>query len=303
MTGRDERFSKVYFRLVDEFPAVYYEDRLVAAWLRLLVAADRQYPDHPEIPRHVDDETLGALVTYGLVILMDDGQHYRMRGQDAERERRRERARAAGLASGKARRRAKRERNTNASSTPVQPEFNSSGTRRSLNLENRVESKSSTTATDVLLDGISTSAGAPRARRTTNGAASSTNVDAPAPDDERTDRDSLQLQKLAESLTGVPYVLPNVYTGLGGKAVTEQLRPHGYAAVENAWTTIAEKVRARSGKMPTIRQLVLGADDLLNPVPGVRPDAKEQQEQERRSYDRRVERTRREIARMKGESA
>lgn len=70
------------------------------------------------------------------------------------------------------------------------------------------------------------------------------------------------LQRLAEELTGRPYVMANVYGGLGQKAVTEQLDLHGFAAVERAWREVH---RNHDGRV-TLRQLVFEADEILNPI-------------------------------------
>jgi hypothetical protein len=75
------------------------------------------------------------------------------------------------------------------------------------------------------------------------------------PDDEVT-----TLQKLAESLTGTPYGFPR-HGGMGEK-VALQVRKHGLAAVDREWRRIA----ADEGGMPTVRQLVLGSDNVLNRI-------------------------------------
>jgi hypothetical protein len=98
--------------------------------------------------------------------------------------------------------------------------------------------------------------------------------------------------KLAMELTGVPYISP--YTGLGLKAVTEQL-PHGYSRVESVWRRVATQTAAAGTSKPTLRQLVISADNILNPI--VRQDEKETREQDAaEAFNRRVERTQRELA-------
>lgn len=83
--------------------------------------------------------------------------------------------------------------------------------------------------------------------------------DAPSePDDP--DDDVTTLQKLAESLTGTPYGFPR-HGGLGEK-VGVLLRKHGLPAIEAEWRRIAAEERG----MPTVRQLVLGADNALNRI-------------------------------------
>lgn len=82
---------------------------------------------------------------------------------------------------------------------------------------------------------------------------------APAPDVDADD-DITKLQKLAESLTGTPYGFPR-HGGMGEK-VGVLLRKHGLPAVEAEWRRIAAEERG----MPTVRQLVLGADNALNRI-------------------------------------
>jgi hypothetical protein len=85
--------------------------------------------------------------------------------------------------------------------------------------------------------------------------------------------DVVRLQHLAGELTGRPYAMANVHGGFGAKAVDEQLVPHGYDRVEEAWRRIWS---GHDGKI-TLRQLVLGADDELNPVPRSKPETEADQ--------------------------
>jgi hypothetical protein len=84
--------------------------------------------------------------------------------------------------------------------------------------------------------------------------------------DEQPPSDVVLLQRLAEELTGQAYVMHNVHGGLGAKAVSEQL-PHGFDRVQRAWRQIASRAKAEGSNAPTLRQLVFGADDILNPIP------------------------------------
>ena len=103
--------------------------------------------------------------------------------------------------------------------------------------------------------------------------------------------DAHRLQALAEELTGQPYVIPHFLGGLGAKALNEQLRPHGFSRVEAAWRKVARQAMGAGTSKPTLRQLVLGGDNLLNPL--VKVDDKEGREaEERAAFDRRVARTR-----------
>lgn len=88
---------------------------------------------------------------------------------------------------------------------------------------------------------------------------------APASDDDDPDDDITTLQKLAESLTGTPYGFPR-HGGMGEK-VAVLVRKHGLATVEAEWRRIAADERG----MPTVRQLVLGADNALNRISAPAP--------------------------------
>ena len=88
--------------------------------------------------------------------------------------------------------------------------------------------------------------------------------------------DEFALQALAEELTQQPYALANLRSRLGETAV-RQVAVHGLAATEAAWREVA----ADAGGTPTLRQLVLGADDRLDPIPQApRLTAKERKEAE-----------------------
>jgi hypothetical protein len=102
------------------------------------------------------------------------------------------------------------------------------------------------------------------------------NARAPARENGSLD-DYWSLAGLAERLTGQPNVLVN-RDGTWGKKAAWQLATHGYDAVGRAWTDVANDW----GGYPTIRQLVLGADDRLNPLlPPKRASPDERQRQER----------------------
>lgn len=77
--------------------------------------------------------------------------------------------------------------------------------------------------------------------------------------------DETALCLLAEQLSGTPYGL-QLHSAMGQKA-TAMLRKHGPAAVEAEWRRIAVEERG----MPTVRQLVLGADNALNRVSSIAP--------------------------------
>jgi len=115
--------------------------------------------------------------------------------------------------------------------------------------------------------------------------------------------DVVKLQKLAEELTGQAYVMHNVHGGLGAKAVTEQL-PHGFDRVQRAWRQIANRTKAEGSNAPTLRQLVFGADDILNPIPNQREGERaERVEEEERLRAKREKANAANLRYLRGESA
>jgi hypothetical protein len=94
----DRKFARFYYDdFIREFPEVYADDAAFAAWMRLLVRAEKDWPTVPELPRSVRPRAVRALVDAGLVMPCD-AHCYRIRGLDAERSRRQGLARnAAGV--------------------------------------------------------------------------------------------------------------------------------------------------------------------------------------------------------------
>lgn len=109
MSKPDRKFARFYYDdFIREFPEVYADDAAFAAWMRLLVRAEKDWPTTPELPRSVRPKALARLVDSGLVGLCA-GHCYRIRGFDAERSRRQ------GIARNAAAERWQSERNANAS--------------------------------------------------------------------------------------------------------------------------------------------------------------------------------------------
>jgi hypothetical protein len=81
----EKPYSRVYHRLMTEYPSVWRSPSQLGMWLQMLVLAEKFYPDWPIAPRK--DRVYRALVGTGLVIEKDGGC-YTMKGLEAERERR-----------------------------------------------------------------------------------------------------------------------------------------------------------------------------------------------------------------------
>lgn len=87
-------YSRVYWSIVDDpkFVGIYDDDRHLATWLRLLIAADALWPASCPIPGNARKASVTALVDAGLIDL-GTGYRFRVHGLDAERGRRRDAAR------------------------------------------------------------------------------------------------------------------------------------------------------------------------------------------------------------------
>jgi len=79
-------YSRVYWSIIDDekFEKVYDDDRHLACWLRLLIAADQAWPASAHIPATARRSSVNALVEAGIVDLTTGGR-YRIHGLDKER--------------------------------------------------------------------------------------------------------------------------------------------------------------------------------------------------------------------------
>lgn len=83
-------YSRVYWSIHDDakFDGIRDDQRVMGAWILLLVAADMSYPSPAYLLPTVTKASVTRLVEAGLVDLLD-GHRYRIHGLDAERDRRR----------------------------------------------------------------------------------------------------------------------------------------------------------------------------------------------------------------------
>lgn len=86
-------YSRVYWSIIDDpkFLEVYDDDKSLAAWCRLLLAADMAWPASAQIPISTKRPAFDKLVKVGLIDIRPGGR-YRIHGLDAERGQRREAA-------------------------------------------------------------------------------------------------------------------------------------------------------------------------------------------------------------------
>lgn len=289
----DGLFVRVYHEdLIANYTEIWDDDRALATWLRLLVIADKLWPSPAELPRGISRASLDKLVSAGLVQLVKP-YRFRLRGLDAQRQRQRDSAKAAADA--------RWGNNDAGGNAPRIADAPANGNPKAMPHADRGARTQSASASVVASD--SEESGNLRASgpitvpvKGIDGKSNDVDVTSPVP------IDTVRLQRLAEELTQQPHAMGNVYAGLGQKAVNEQLRNHGFDRVERAWRSVANRVKAEGASFPTLRQLVFGADEILNPVR--KPDVREQREDEERSaFDRRVERTQRELSKLRGEES
>ena len=79
----DDPYSRLYWRLSDEFPDVFDDPLALGTYVQLLVTADAMWPSKPHVPAGVD---IGLLLDCGLVI--QTGRRYAIKGLDKERKKR-----------------------------------------------------------------------------------------------------------------------------------------------------------------------------------------------------------------------
>ncbi len=89
MPKPQDPYTRVYWRAIDDpkFVGIWDDDAALAAWLRLLVAADMAWPATASLYHGVKPKALAALVKAGLVDLVA-GHRYRIHGLDVERGKR-----------------------------------------------------------------------------------------------------------------------------------------------------------------------------------------------------------------------
>lgn len=231
MTAQQDPYVRVYYRIVDDpkFADVFDHDARLATWLRLLLLADGTYPAPAPIPFGVNKAALNHLVAVGLVDL-EPGSRFRIHGMEAERGVRGERAAAA----------ARKRWDQRRGDAPGNASAMQTHSGRTANASERASRHGMHSAPLR--------------------SAPLRSEDERAPEDP--DDDVTTLQKLAEELTGTPYGFPR--HGRMGEQIAAMSRKHGVAAVEREWRRIA----VEEGGLPTVRQLVFGADGALNRVPG-----------------------------------
>lgn len=80
------KYVRVYYEVRDDdkFAGIYEDDRCLATWLRLLLAADAIWPAPADIPAAANRKALALLAGAELIDLLPGGM-FRVHGLDAER--------------------------------------------------------------------------------------------------------------------------------------------------------------------------------------------------------------------------
>lgn len=86
MSRRDDPFIEVYWRLAEEYPEVWDDDRALAWYLRLLKGAEAAWPTAADTPAGIPPRAWDLLASVGLVLPDAGGRRYRIRGLDKKRE-------------------------------------------------------------------------------------------------------------------------------------------------------------------------------------------------------------------------
>ena len=92
----DDPYSRLYWRLSDEYPEVWDDPKVLGTYVQLLTAADGAWPSHPHMLAYVEDDAVAVLTGCGLLITT--GKRFTIRGLDKERKRRRSNARRGAAA-------------------------------------------------------------------------------------------------------------------------------------------------------------------------------------------------------------
>lgn len=88
-------YVRIYSTLSADHRAVWNDDRLLAAYVRLLMAADAAWPGLATLPRRIADDTVADLVREEVIDV--DGDLYHFHGLDDERSTRARRGQIGGI--------------------------------------------------------------------------------------------------------------------------------------------------------------------------------------------------------------
>lgn len=146
-----EQYSRIYWRFIEEFPAIFDDKAAFGWWMTLLIGADGAHPSPAPLPLGLPKRLLAQLTDAGLVEI-GPGNRYRIKGVLAERTRRTANARSAGLASARSR----------GCSTPVQQPFNGRSTTVELDETRLDETRRDETRKDETRGAKSLGVGLPR---------------------------------------------------------------------------------------------------------------------------------------------
>jgi hypothetical protein len=85
MSRQDDPYIQVYWRLSEEYPQVWDDDKALAWFVRLLKAADGMWPSAADVPVGVPSRTWRLLTDGDDPLVIRDGRRFRIRGMDKRR--------------------------------------------------------------------------------------------------------------------------------------------------------------------------------------------------------------------------
>ena len=92
----DDPYSRLYWRLSDEYPEVWDDPKVLGTYVQLLTAAEGAWPSHPHMLAYVEDDAVNTLTDCGLLVIK--GKRFTIKGLDKERKKRSSHARKAASA-------------------------------------------------------------------------------------------------------------------------------------------------------------------------------------------------------------
>jgi hypothetical protein len=85
MTRQNDPYLEVYWRLADEYPDIWDDDKALSWYVRLLRSAEAAWPTAADVPVGVPAKTWQVLVSADLILPERGGRRYRVRGLDKKR--------------------------------------------------------------------------------------------------------------------------------------------------------------------------------------------------------------------------
>lgn len=89
------QYLRIYYSLIDEYPDVWSSDRLLSTYVRLLLIAEKWWPQYAPQVGIFRGKSFTSLVDCGLLLVSDDGRGFTIKGLDKQRSPRSEHGKRA----------------------------------------------------------------------------------------------------------------------------------------------------------------------------------------------------------------